>query len=492
MKLIIAMMKHETNTFSPIVTDWSRFENWGVYFGKAALNAYENTGMPMAAYIDLAREYNAEIITPVAAEAMPSGPVTSDAYLKLADAVYEAVDAGCDAVLLDLHGAMVSELTMDGEGTLLEKIRQINPNLPIAVTCDFHCNLTEKMVSNCTALIGYKTYPHVDMYQVGKQVGRIVLESMEGRYNPVMARQQLPLLTHTLKQGTADHPTKSLIQACREAEKEEDVLAATFFGGFPLADMPDAGASTLVVLDGDGARASAVSREIAEQAWNDRADFIYHLGSLQETIARAKDLRDYPVILLDHEDNCGSGGTQDVMAVIKEVIDKNLEDVAVAAVYDPEAVKRMQDAGVGAELEITLGGKIDMPSISLQPKPLKVKGKVKVLTDGHWVVHGPMYTGVEVFMGPTAVFETGNVQIVVVSLHHEPWDIGVFTSVGIQPQQKKYLLLKSRIHYRAGFAPIAKHTIHCDGEGVTTSRNDLLSYKHLRRPIYPLDEDVDF
>ncbi len=492
MKFVIAMMKHETNTFSPVITDWSRYEDWGIYFGEAALKTYENTSMPMAAYIDLARENGADIVTPVAAEAMPSGPVTADAYSRMVDAICEAVDEGCDAALLDLHGAMVAETTLDGEGTLLEKIRRINPNLPIAVTCDFHCNLTQKMVDNCTALIGYKTYPHVDMYRVGKQVGRIVIDSMLGKCNPVMVRQQLPLLSHTLKQGTDDQPMKSLIKACKEAEKEETVLAATIFGGFSLADMPDTGSSTVVITEGDQAKASAVSRKIAEQAWKSRDDFIYHLGSLQETITRAKDLRDYPVILLDHEDNCGSGGTQDVMAVIKEVIDQDLEDVAVAAVYDPEAVKIMQQAGIGAELEISLGGKMDMPAISLEKKPLQLKGKVKVLTDGHWMVHGPMYTGVEVFMGTTAVFDTGKVEIVVLSRHHEPWDVGVFTSVGIQPQQKKYLLLKSRIHYRAGFAPIGKHTLHCDGEGITTSRNDILLYKHLRRPIYPLDEGVEF
>ncbi|MBU2513152.1 M81 family metallopeptidase [bacterium] len=492
MKFVIAMMKHETNTFSPVVTDWLRFEEWGAYFGNAALEAYENTGMPMAAYIDIARENRANIVTPLAAEAMPSGPVTSEAYNRMVDAICEAVDVGCDAVLLDLHGAMVSETTLDGEGTLLEKIRRINPTLPIAVTCDFHCNLTQKMVDNCTALIGYKTYPHVDMYQVGKQVGRIVIDSMQGKCSPVMARLQLPLLTHTLKQGTDDYPMKSLIQACKDAEKDNSVLAATLFGGFPLADMPDAGASVIVVTDGDQAKASQISRQIADKTWKSREDFIYQFGSLKETFARAKQLTEYPVILLDHEDNCGSGGTQDVMAVIKEVMDQNLEDVAVAAVYDPEAVKVMQEAGIGAEVEISLGGKIDMPSISLERKPLLLRGKVKVLTDGHWTVQGPMYTGVEVHMGPTAVFDTGNVEIVVVSRHHEPWDVGVFTSVGIQPQQKKYLLLKSRIHYRAGFAPITKQTLHCDGEGVTTSRNDLLNYRHLRRPIFPLDEGVEF
>ena len=492
MKILIAMMKHETNTFSPIVTDWYRFESWSAHFGHKALAFYEHTGMPVAAYTKLAREAGADIVFPVAAEAMPAGIVTAEAYDRVTDAICDAVVAGCDLALLDLHGAMVAETTLDGEGTLLERIRSIAPDLPIAVTCDFHCNLTRKMVDNCTALIGYKTYPHVDMYQVGMQVGRIVLDSVAGKVHPVMVHTRLPLLSHTLKQGTDDQPVKSLITACREAEKRDSVLAATFFGGFPLADVPDAGSSTVVVADADEMVAERESRGIADLAWRQRAHFVYHGSSLPETIDEAKRLSEHPVILLDHADNCGSGGTQDVMAVIRELIERDLDGVAVAAVCDPEAVVHMQKAGVGAEMTLMLGGKTDMPSLSLEAKPLQVKGTVRVLTDGRWTVRGPMYTGVQVDMGPSAVFDTGKVKIVVVSVHHEPWDLGVFTSVGIQPQHEKYLLLKSRIHYRAGFVSIGKKTLLCDGEGVTTSRNELLDFQNLRRPIYPLDEDVVF
>jgi len=492
LKILIAMMKHETNTFSPIVTDWHRFESWSAHFGSKALDFYENTGMPTAAYIKLARDAGAEIVLPVAAEAMPAGIVTEDAYNRINDAICDAVVAGCDLALLDLHGAMVAETTLDGEGTLLERIRLIAPDLPIGVTCDFHCNLTQKMLDNCTALIGYKTYPHVDMYEVGMQVGRIVLDSVAGKVHPVMVRSQLPLLSHTLKQGTDDQPVKSLITACREAEKEDSILAATFFGGFPLADVPDAGSSTVVVADAHKIMAEQKSRGIADLAWQQRADFVYHCSSLPETIKKAGRFSEYPVILLDHEDNCGSGGTQDVMAVIREIMAQDLDGVAVAAVCDPGSVAEMQKAGVGSDITIMLGGKTDIPSLSLKGKPLQVKGKVRVLTDGCWTVHGPMYTDVEVDMGPSAVLDTGKLKIVVVSVHHEPWDVGVFTSLGIQPQYEKYLLLKSRIHYRAGFASIGRQTLTCDGEGVTTSRNELLHYQNLRRPIYPLDEDAAY
>jgi microcystin degradation protein MlrC len=222
-------------------------------------------------------------------------------------------------------------------------------------------------------------------------------------------------------------------------------------------------------------------------AWEQRQELLYRPVPLAQAVARAKTITDGPVLLLDHADNVGSGGTEDVMTVLAEVIRQGLEDVAVAAIWDPAAVQAMAKAGVGASLTLELGGRTDMPSIGKRGKPLAVTGRVRTLSDGEWIVRGPMYTGVKVSMGPTAVLDTGKVQIVVVSRHHEPWDQGVFTSVGIDPRTKRYLLLKSRIHYRAGFAPLARATITCDGEGVTTSDNDLLRFEHVRRPVFPLD-----
>ena len=487
MRLLIAMMKHETNTFSPVVTDWARFADWGAQFGADVQRAYAGTGMPVGAYLDLARARGADVVTPVAAEAMPSGPVTADAYRRLTDPILEAVArGGIDAAMLDLHGAMVTETDDDGEGSLLESIRKLKPDLPIAVTCDLHCNLTRRMVENCTALIGYKTYPHVDMHIVARQVGKILLDAMDGKVRPVMAWGQSQVLSQTLRQGTDDEPMRSLIAMAREEERR-GLLAATLFGGFAMADIRDAGTSVITIADGDLHAAEAARDRLLNAAWRKRDEFVYRHEPLHDVLDRASGLGEGPVILLDHADNCGSGGTQDVMLVIGEVLRQGLEDVAVAAVWDPGAVRQMQKAGVGATVTLQLGGKTDMPSIGERGRPLTVTGKVRTLTDGEWVVRGPMYTGVTVHMGPTAVLDTGKMKIVIVSRHHEPWDVGVFTSVGIQPEHQRYLLLKSRIHYRAGFGALGKSTLHLDGTGVTISDNSRLDYRNVRRPLYPLD-----
>ena len=491
MRILAAMLKHETNTFSPVPTDLARFRAWGLYEGSAVERAYRGTNHPLAAYLDLAAERGAEIVTPVAAEAMPSGLVQREPYEYLTGRILDALRSGAfDCAMLDLHGAMVAEPDWDGEGGLLEAMRGIAPDLPIAVTLDMHGNVTRRVVDNCTCLIGYKSYPHTDMYEVGKRIGRVLLDAMDGRCRPVMAYGRLPLLAQTLRMGTADHPMGPLQEMTRTEEGRQKILAASVFGGFPMADIPVAGLSAVVVADGDGAAAETARDRLLGFAWDNREEFVYRHEPIEKAIARAKGVNDAPIVLLDHADNVGSGGSADSMVVIRELIRHKVEDVAVAAVWDPQAVETMRRAGAGATLTLDLGGRTDMPSIGVKGEPLRVTGRVRSLSDGEWTVRGPMYTGSRVTTGPTAVFETAGIKIVVTSLHHEPWDAGIFTNNGIDPRHCRYLLLKSRIHYRAGFAPLAKATFTLDGVGVTTSDNRILRYDRLERPIYPLDPDA--
>ena len=490
MRVLIAMMKHETNTFSPVPTDLTRFKNWAYYTGTDVIDHFGGTNTPTGAYVDHARRRGCEMVTPLATEAMPSGPVQRDVYEDMVETILAPIEEEpFDLALLDLHGAMVAEHEPDGEGCLLERIRDLQPNLPIAVTLDLHCNLTQRMVDNCTMMIGFKTYPHVDMYDVGDQISKIMFRTLEGAASPVMVWGNRPILAQTLCMGTADMPMSGLQDMTRKLERE-GIPAATFFGGFPMADIRDAGVSAVVVGDGDEAQARLACDRLLDAAWDDRSRFIYRGRPLDIAVSEAREHTEGPTLLLDHADNVGSGGTADVMEVIREVHKQQLENVAVGVVWDPVAVRMMQETGLGNRVSIELGGKTDMPSINRLGEPWHVEGRVVSLTDGKWTVEGPMYTGVEVSTGATAVLDTGRMRIVVVSFHHEPWDTGIFSNNGIDPTQCRYLLLKSRIHYRAGFQPLARATICCDGHGVTTSRNDHLHYEVLRRPIYPLDDNV--
>ena len=494
MKIVIAQMQHETNTFSPVPTPWEAFGNNGPYLGRDGYEAMKSTRLAIAAFIDLAEAAGAKIDTPIVAWANPSGPVHGMAYDRICERICDAVAKGCDAIMLDLHGAMVvADHTDDGEGTLLERIRAIAPDTPIAVSLDLHANVTERMVRNCNVLTGYKTYPHVDQYESGHLAGSILLRYLKRQVRPVMAWGNRPLLAHTLKQNTSESPMKDFADAARAAERD-GVLAATAFGGFQQADIYEAGISVVTVADADRATAENACNAILDVAWSRKEDFIYRGSPLPKAIASAREMAEQtggPILLLDHADNCASGATQDTMHVLREALRQGLTGIGVGPIRDPESVACMIEAGVGARVTLRVGGKMDMPAIGRKGEPLEMSGIVRAITDGEYTITGPQFTGMRCFMGRTAVLDTGAAQIVVTERNQEPWDRGVFESVGIDPARKRFLLLKSRMYYRPVFLPIARGAVLCDGVGVGTSDWTQFAYRKIRRPIYPLDENVD-
>ena len=494
-RYVIALIKHETNTFSPITTPITAFGHGnGPAFGDAARLRFTDTNTPMGAYLDIAKQEGAEVATPVAAEAWPSNKASRATFEQLVQPLEAAVRKGCDAALLDLHGAMVIEDCDDAEGEIVKRLRAIAPDLPIAVTLDYHTNLSADLVDNATVITGYKTYPHVDMYEVGKLAGDIMTRTLAGEVAPVMAWGWLPLLASIMRHAPDDGPSGDIVRYAREMEASGNVLAATFLASFPHADTPYTGVSTIVVGDakrGGAATAKEVCDRMLAIASKRRAEYAFVAPPLAESVARAKQLgmatSTGPVLLIDHCDNCGSGGAQDVMMVVAEILRQELDDVAIAPIRDAASVAQMIAAGVGNDVNLQLGGKTDMPSIGLKGAPLQVRGRVRTITDGEFVITGPMYTGIRTFLGRTAVLDTGRAQIVVTERAHEPMDVGVFTHCGIDPRRKRYVMLKSRIHYRAGFKPIAAHIVECAGAGVTNADLSVYRYEKLRRPIWPLD-----
>jgi microcystin degradation protein MlrC len=492
MRLLIAMMQHETNTFSPVPTPLERFgRGRSLPRGADAIAAFRGTGSAMGGFIEIADQAGAEIVAPIAANAWPSGPVEDRAYRVITDAICEEVSrGGFDGIMLDLHGAMVTESLEDGEGALLKRIRAIDGKTPIAVSLDMHANLYADIVENTTVVAGYRTYPHVDMRESGLRAGSILLRAIRGEVRPTMAWGNAPMLPHVMKQGTFENPNKALQARCAEMTAE-GALAASLFTGFPHADIRNAGLSAVVVTDGDKALAERLRDELLGQAWRDRREFVFRIEPLAQSVARAKAMEkpagEGPVMLLDHHDNCASGGTMDTTAVLAEILRQDLRDVVVFAIFDPAAVKQAIAAGIGATVTLSIGGKMKMPAIAAASPPIEVTGRVKVISDGRFRNRGPMGAGVETNMGPSVVLDTGPAEIVMISNHVEPYDLNCFLSLGIDPLQKKYVMLKSRIHWRAGFGQIARAIVECAGVGVCTSDYGQLSFRKVRRPIYPLD-----
>lgn len=490
MRLLLAMFKHETNTFSPVPTPYERFfcKGGGEVSGKAAVDAYRGTGGALGAYIEVAEQLGAEIVLPVAADAFPSGPVDDDAYRRITGRILDAVaEGGFDGILLDLHGAMVTQSLDDGEGTLLRRLREIDPHTPVAVTLDMHANLYDDIVNHATVITGYHTYPHVDMYEAGLRAARILARTMAGEIKPVMAWGNRPMLPHVMRQGTHAEPNRSLQARCI-AWEQGDALAASLFVGFPNADIVNAGLSVVVCTDADAAKAGQLRDALLDEAWRVREQFLYAGEPLAESVARAKASTGAgPIVLLDHCDNTASGGTMDTTAVLAEVLKQGLENAVFYAIYDPQAAQQAIAAGIGNEVTLQLGGKLPMPALRETSRPLEVTARVKLIFDGAFRNRGPMYKGSLNNTGPTVVLDTGKVEIVVVSAHQEPFDLNCLSSVGVDPTQKRYIVLKSRVHWRAGFGDFARDVIECAGLGVTTSDYGKLEFKKVRRPIYPLD-----
>ena len=494
MKIVIAQMKHETNTYSPVPTPLSRFAVGGGVppEGDAARAFYKGTGSAIGAFLDLADAAGAQVVIPTAGNAWPSGPVADAAFEHMAGRICAAVAQGCDAVLLDLHGAMVTQTYDDGEGELLRRIREVNASVPIGVALDMHTNFYPAIAQHATAVAGYQTYPHVDMYETGQRAGRAILALLKGQAKPAMAWGNRPMLPHVMRQGSDDSPNRELQARCKEMERD-GALCASVFVGFPNADIHNAGLSAVVVTNGDDALARRWCDELLDMAWAQREAFVYKLEPLAESLARAKTLADGlkpgagPVILLDHSDNCASGGTMDTMTVLGGILDAGLKDAAAFAIFDPAAVQQMIAAGVGATVAVQLGGKLDMPAIHLRGQPRSVTGRVKLVCDGRYINFGPMARGEANDMGPTAVLDTGAVEIVVISNHTEPHDLAAFVAVGIDPARKRFVMLKSRVHWRAGLRPLAGAVVDCAGTGVCTSDYAMLNFQHVRRPIYPVD-----
>ncbi|WP_315837668.1 M81 family metallopeptidase [Bradyrhizobium prioriisuperbiae] len=488
MKILIARMNHETNTFSPIQTPLSAFGNTGPTFGEEAYREQKGMRTAMSAFIDAAEQAGAEIVTPISATANPSGPVAAQAYTVMCDAIVEA-SHNCDAVLLDLHGAMVSEQTNDGEGDLLARLRAKSPATPIAVALDLHGNVTQHMIDNADVIVSFKTFPHIDMYECGEHAARILFARLGGRAKPVIAWRQPPLLTHTLKSATAHGSMYRAVEAARQAERD-GMLAVSILSGFPLADIAAPYLSVVVVGNGDRDAADAVAERIARQVWDEREGFIYQSEPMAQSVSRAFSLAEgatRPVLLVDHGDNCTSGGTCDTMTTLDEALRLGLSGIIAGPLCDPDAVAQLISAGVGAQVNIELGNKCAIPKIGVANRPTRVGGIVRAITDGEYTITGPTYTGQRGYMGRCAVLDMGAATVVISERRHEPWDLGVFESVGVDPRRARFIILKSRMYCRPVFEPISSALVECDSRGVTSSDSSLFSYENLKRPVYPLD-----
>ena len=487
MRFFVAMFSHETNTFSTLPTGQRQFEARDLRYGGEILEAYRGTGTCLGGMIDAAAARGVTLVPGLAAAASPAGRVTADVYRRTTQRLLEDVKAAgpLDGILLDLHGAMVPESTEDGEGDLLRAVREaVGPSVPVAVTLDLHANVTAEMVRHATLLHGYKTYPHVDMDARGREATERLLDVAAGRIRPTVAWRQPALLPPIAGQLTARGPMRRLYDMAAEMEKDPKVVSISIFAGFPLADIKDAGLSVYVATDGDQRLAGALADRLAATAWEHRREFLHTALLVGEAVARALATDGRPVILADIADNTGGGAAGDTTEILRELLRVGARRTTIACIWDAEAVRACVEAGVGAAVTVRVGGKVD-PG---HGAPIEVTGRVRTLSDGRFIHKGPMFRGLEGRLGPTAVLDVNDLKIVLISLRWQTLDPEMLRFVGIDPTAEKILVVKSSVHYRAAFEPLAHTIIEVDAPGLSSSNLARFTFTHVRRPIFPLDE----
>lgn len=502
MRIALGGLFHESNTFCRPLTTLADYERTRLYLREEMLAPLRGTDTEVGGFLRGADELGFEPVPTSYAWAWPAGPLTEECFRtllqRLTDEVRQATEqpGGVDGMLLQVHGAMVAEHEPDPDGTIIAAVRTaLPPGAPLVVTFDFHANLSPLMVSSCNALIGYDTYPHVDLSDRGREAAGLLVRAIRGEVHPVMALAKPPLMPHIVTQRTADGPMAELMALARDAERQPGVLRVSVAGGFAYADVPRMGMGIVVVADGDAELAAETAARLADEAWSRRERFCVTLPGPEEAVREAllTDASSGPVVLADVADNVGGGAPGDGTALLVELLRHRCQG-AVVMLADAEAVQACVQAGVGSRVSLLVGGKND----SLHGAPVPVEAHVRALTDGTFRNRGPMRDGLVDHMGRCAVLVVdGDPQapggpeeglLVVVTERKLPqWNLEQLRSLGIEPSLRRVVVCKGAIAHRAAYAPIASRLIEVETPGCCAGDVRRFEYSQIRRPLYPLD-----
>lgn len=494
--VLSAQIAHETNTFSVVATTLDDYRARQLYQGVDIADAMAGTHTEMAAHLQAAQRHGWHLVQPVAAFATPSGRTTASAWGWLLNQVLEAARcAHPRGVLLALHGAMVVEGEDDAEGALLEDLRRIvGPDVPIAVTLDLHANVSERMAEHANALIGYRTYPHIDQFDVGALAADL-LQHMLVAKQPVHATVVRPASLLGCNHGrSAEGPMRDLRALAdhyeQRAAAQGQTLHISVFAGFPWADIADSGPSVVLCGTLSIAAMRQIGRLLCDEIVRTREVStvpvmpLAHVAALVSSATAAP-----PVVLADFTDNPGHGGYGDHVGLLRLIlahgdVQASGGDIAIGCIHDPAAVVRCQQAGMGAHLTLALGSHVDP---RLYGEPVTLDAVVESLSDGRFVCSGPVMTGLPLSLGATAVVRHGRLRVIVTTHNVQVFDQQVFISQGIVPAHCAVLIVKSAHHFRGAFEPLASAVHLVDTGGLATHDLSRLHYTRVRRPIWPLD-----
>jgi microcystin degradation protein MlrC len=486
MRVAVAGFMHESNTFNPLPTDRGAFEAQTLRYGPGCLDEWREAHHEVGGFLEGAARFGFEPLPLALAWTTPSGLVRDEVLEEVTGVLIDSLRRQpCDGLLLALHGAMVTDSFPDADGEVIRRVREsVGPDFPIVVTFDLHGNLTEQMVAHCTAAVTYRTNPHVDQRDCGLRAASLMKRILAREIEPRQALAKPPVIISLAVQDTSREPLRPFLEDLRRLETTAPLLAASFALGFPYADVPQMGPSILVVTDGDAERARHEADEMAGRLWEDREKMVARLPEASEAVAIALKSKSTPVVLVDFGDNIGGGSAGDGTVILAEMLRQGATH-GVVCLNAPQEVQRCAKAGINATVRLEVGGKVDR----LHGEPVTVEGRVRVLHDGTYVEPQPRHGGRRLnHMGFTALVELeGHNLLVLTSQRHPPFSLGQLTCLGIQPERQRLLVVKAAIAYKAAYAPIAGQIIEVDTPGLTAVNPARFNYRHIRRPMFPLD-----
>ena len=483
-RIAIGGFQHETNTFAPSLATLAEFETGDEWpeltSGTGLPDRVRGMNLPIAGFIDEAERSGHRLLPTTWGSASPSSYVTEHAYEHIAGLILGGLQAArpFEAVYLCLHGAMVTEHLEDGEGELLRRVRSlVGDDVPVVASLDFHSNTTPQMVEHADALVGFRTYPHVDMADTGRRTARHLDGLLSGSGAEHKAFRQIPFMIPLTWQCTTSEPMRSIMEM-RDALEGADVESLTVAAGFPAADIHHCGPSLL----GYGRSRDAVERaieEVAREVERRESGFEGVLHSPDDGVRRAIEIAgtaSRPVVIADTQDNPGAGGDSDTTGMLRALVDHDAPRAALGMMVDPEAALAAHRAGAGSEINIALGGKSGIPGDA----PFAAEFKVEQVGDGQFAGTGPMYGGARMNLGPMASLRIRDIRILVGSRKAQLADQAMYRHCGIEPTTRKIIVNKSSVHFRADFEPIASEVLICVAPGPMVADPGALPWTRLR------------
>ena len=477
----------ECNHFGGILTDMARFEQYELCRGEQIMQIESGV---VGGMLQVMRDRGARMVPLVYASTCPGGPLTASCYSTLKTELLDRLRGRLpvDGVLLAQHGAAAVEDIGELDGDLVGAVRDVvGPAVPIVATLDLHAHVTAQMVRHADALLAWETYPHRDAFTTGQRGARMLADILDAKIRPTMAMAMVPVIVGGVHGSTeGDGPFADIMRAAKSNEQQAGVLSTSVFLVYPYHDLPEMGGGGLVITDDDMDRAVLLAREIAEQFWARRFDLEAQVVTPHNAIARGSKIEGGHVLLVEAADCCGGGAAGDSVATLSALLEAKVEEPCLVPVVDPDAAAACHRAGEGRTVTVDLGHKLD----SRWGRPIRVKGQVSKLSDGTFRYAGGIWDNVEADMGPSALLSCGAVGVLITTHATYDWADEQFRAMGIDPAAAKFIVAKNPMNFRIAYGETAKATFILDTPGPTPATVRHVRFKNLKRPYFPLDEQI--